>query len=605
MFRSVVLRFCLSLIATTSVVVAVAGDDLLLGGGDRKQLVVFAGPHKTSETNVEAFYYKFARGDHPDLHKQEALRGWSWPQVLGLGSPHKVYDRLVTDPDNADIKEKIIGKLVTHLETSSRGLIIGGDEYDRVGNTIWSNWDATAAINSITTATGIQKEDVTIVLLYLRPRVEQWLSIFTHDILEERTEVRSEKFRSDYDEFLCNPETADQRFETLETVMNPFLLSTLYVDAGYNVVMIDLEGARGAGLKAQHVIGCEILGGTCNKDGWLKGLEKESFTKYHELYDESNHPFHSLSVAEVEQLEHLMWLRDCNYQNTIVQHDKFKFLYANDVFAGCPSQNDNDDLHKTMKELTDTAVLFNAIQSQKNCNADDVSLQTMLGSAPELDDANFLKYSDHRAEDASVLDLVATPAVNTAGGDVDVDGNDNDNGNAPGNAAAEGGVVGDLKDSDDDNKSDVFATAAAKGDHDDASKGNPPEVGAVGDLKDSDNSEATANPPAAAMKGGSDDTMLGNSPDAGHVDDLQDSDYNAANVVLAAPTTEGDSDNNDKRHHNLVLQSVLGAVTVLWIGFMMYSQWKKKRDERYIQGSLDGIIPTLIEDRNRPLSLIM
>ena len=85
-FRSVVLRFCLSLIATTAVVVAAAAGDDLLGnnsGDVKKQLVVFAGPHKTSETNVEAFYYKFARGDHPDFYKEEALRGWSWPQILG------------------------------------------------------------------------------------------------------------------------------------------------------------------------------------------------------------------------------------------------------------------------------------------------------------------------------------------------------------------------------------------------------------------------------------------------------------------------------------------------------------------------------------------
>ena len=66
---------------------------------------------------------------------------------LGLGSPHLAYDRLVIDYDDQNVQTKIIDTLVNHLDTSSRGLVMGGDEYDRVGNTIWSNRNAIKAIS--------------------------------------------------------------------------------------------------------------------------------------------------------------------------------------------------------------------------------------------------------------------------------------------------------------------------------------------------------------------------------------------------------------------------------------------------------------------------
>ena len=48
-----------------------------------KELVVIAGPHKTSETSVEEFFYSYARGDSPEQEKEKSLLGWSWPQILG------------------------------------------------------------------------------------------------------------------------------------------------------------------------------------------------------------------------------------------------------------------------------------------------------------------------------------------------------------------------------------------------------------------------------------------------------------------------------------------------------------------------------------------
>lgn len=52
-----------------------------------KHLVLFPGPHKTLEMDVEELFYKYARGDNPELENKKSLLGWSWPQILGtLGS---------------------------------------------------------------------------------------------------------------------------------------------------------------------------------------------------------------------------------------------------------------------------------------------------------------------------------------------------------------------------------------------------------------------------------------------------------------------------------------------------------------------------------------
>ncbi|MGK3745325.1 MAG: hypothetical protein ACI90V_012186, partial [Bacillariaceae sp.] len=386
----------------------------------------------------------------------------------------------VIDYDDQNVQTKIIDTLVNHLDTSSRGLVMGGDEYDRVGNTIWSNRNAIKAISDVSAATQIANEDITIVLLYEHPRVEQWLSIYTHKITA--TEIDNDSnFKDAYEEFLCNPDTYDERFETLETAMNPFKLATTYLKAGgYNVVMIDLDGVRDAGLMIEHVIGCEVLGGTCSNAGWLDTLESESFMKYQKSDDEAAHPFHSLTPNDVQDLERLLRLRDCNYQNILKDHPNFRILYEKSIFNSCPTTT-NDVV---VTDLQDTTKLFNAIQSQKKCNNDPVSLPIMFENILDVDDTNLSKYSDGTAN--------VVPVV--------VENND---------------------------------------------------------------------------ESGEDDQQM------------------------------SEEIKNEKHPLSYVIQIVFASTILLWVGFMLRVQWKKNRDSKYTQGGVDGIMPSISEDRNRPISEIM
>jgi len=517
LFCTIVAILCLS---TSNILVEAVGD----GNSGNKELVVIAGPHKTSETSVEEFFYSFARGDNPEYEKEKSLLGWSWPQILGLGSPHLAYDRLVTDYDDKDIQTKIINALVDHLDTSSRGLVMGGDEYDGVGNTIFSKRNAIKSIGSVKEATQIDDEDITIVLLYQHPRVEQWLSIYTHEIIatdfgnnengNDKTNSNN-NFKDPYEEFLCNPETYDERWEILETAMNPFQLATTYLGAGgYNVVMIDLDGVREAGLMIEHVIGCEVLGGMCSNDGWLDSLESESFMKYQQHDDEATHPFHSLTPDDVQDLERLLRLRDCNYQNFLKDHSNFRILYGKSIFNSCPTDG-NDS---AWKDLQDTTKLYNAIQSQKNCYVGDdpISLPTILKNVPKVNDVNLLKYSD----DAAVGDVVVV-----------------------------------IENTNNKKEDDTSSTE--------------PSGGSVSAM---DNNEKTNE----------------------NEDDATDADSDGEEMI-----------EENKHPLSLAMQIIFVSTIVLWIGFMIRVQCKKNRDLKYTQSGIDGIMPTINEDRNRPLSEIM
>jgi hypothetical protein len=93
------------------------------------------------------------------------------------------------------------------------------------------------------------------------------------------------------------------------TAMNPFGVADSYIEAGYHVVMVDLDGVRKQGLDPAHVVGCQVLGAPCT-NGYLRGLETEQFEVNTEKHDIIGHPFTDLSVEDVTKMEQLFLFRD-------------------------------------------------------------------------------------------------------------------------------------------------------------------------------------------------------------------------------------------------------------------------------------------------------
>ena len=199
--------------------------------------------------------------------------------------------------------------------------------------------------------------------------------------------------------------------------MNPFGVAKSYTDAGYHVVMVDLDAVRKQGLDEEHVIGCEVLGVSC-KDGFIIGLADESFEANSEKHDALTHGFTDLVEEDIINMEKLFRFRDwyvlcltessrhvrmTKYSPSLSQYNVFEiicthrrllfplithnsfyrnaqeesklhFALESRIFDGCPEEElefFSDD------EMENSFLLFNALQSQKGCNPSPISLQNL------------------------------------------------------------------------------------------------------------------------------------------------------------------------------------------------------------------------------------
>eukprot|EP00529_Nitzschia_sp_RCC80_P025195 CAMPEP_0113502918 /NCGR_PEP_ID=MMETSP0014_2-20120614/33847_1 /TAXON_ID=2857 /ORGANISM="Nitzschia sp." /LENGTH=538 /DNA_ID=CAMNT_0000397811 /DNA_START=36 /DNA_END=1652 /DNA_ORIENTATION=- /assembly_acc=CAM_ASM_000159 len=402
----------LTTITTTQIVSTVSYVDAAIPfRSDNRQLVVLAGPHKTSETSVEEFFYAFARGDNPEFQKESALEGWSWPQVLGFGSPHKAYDQLVSSTDE-ETKSKILDVLRKNKDKASKGFVIGGSEFDRVGHTEWSDRDAIDAVARVQEALDIPNvDDVTIVVMYQRPRVEQWLSIVSEEASQWEQQNENKQFDDSYEAFICDRDTEDERRESIATAMNPFGVAKWYTDTGYHVVMIDLDAVRKQGLDTEHVIGCEVLGVSCT-DGFITGLSEESFEANSEKHDVLAQGFTDLVEEDIINMEKLFRFRDCFYRDAR-DDSLLHFALESSIFEGCPEEELE---FFSGEEMENNRLLFNALQSQKRCSPSPVSVEDIAKQeSMEVEIDNIERYIGSPRGDTSAT-TTTTTTIDSSGG---------------------------------------------------------------------------------------------------------------------------------------------------------------------------------------------
>ena len=381
-----------------------------------KELVIFAGPHKTSETSIEKFFYTFANGQNNNKddvddesstkNEKNPLDGWLWPRLEveeDQELPHKVFSHLIndlSDPDKHEMIDNVLESIQdawTAGDSSSNGLILGNEDFDHVGNA-YTEADSVNAIEIIVEKLHRYpdyKHHVTMVLLYKAPsRLEQWLSIFKGIYLQDH-DTQDIDNDDPYRDFVCqdNPEV----LEAIHNQMNPLKLAKTFLDYYWNVALIDLGGVQKANLDVEHVIGCEILHGDCSDNGdgalFLNGLQGESFDKETEQYDEVQVEELSnvLTKAEEEELERLFRMRDCAYKKLFAPNDgtyqppryssdHFQVLYQDTLWNDCEAVINNDTIANT---LMDEDYVLNAIRYQKGCNNTPVvSIEEMLMMIP-------------------------------------------------------------------------------------------------------------------------------------------------------------------------------------------------------------------------------
>jgi hypothetical protein len=348
-----------------------------------KQLVLFAGPHKAAATSVEEFFY-MAGAEHKRHQKDTfGLRYWEWPHINTTNPndvpPHKIFGQLVTHSDDAVLMEDILNGIQEAWDASSSGVILGTEDFDRIGPYSSDNSnknDGLAAMKRVVDR--VKAKDVTVVVNYRTPRLAQWISIWKHVTAADN---------ATYEDFMCDSQHFHERITLLATQMNPLQNAQVYLEQGWKVKLVDMGGVETAGLDVSHVIACEILGGICD----------DGFVRNHKI-----HQYHSQSIvgrnfteegglSEDDQLmaEMVLRFRDCMYEPYLRPNkEQFEVLYNESVW------NDCDPMFEPIyQQLNDSAILFRALVSQKECPATPdkmVTIEQVLNGEVPTEEEEFI-----------------------------------------------------------------------------------------------------------------------------------------------------------------------------------------------------------------------
>lgn len=343
---------------------------------EKKQVVFFAGPHSAASTSVEEFMGEWAKDGHQGGHPHSiALQYWRWPRVQGAFGEHgvKVFGRMVTEPKNTELINTILGAIKAKYEEAENGVIVGTEEFDQVGPD--ATFDGLAAMKKIVQHLALNNdEDVTVVLNYRAPRLDQWVSIWKHQ--------EGDFMDSTYEDFLClahNDKRQQKiRFDMLGAQMNPLNAAKIFLEQGWKVKLIDMGGVEKANKDISHVIGCRVLLGGCH-DGFLGSLGEELPRE-----NAIEKPFDELNDEESAKMEELFRNRDCGYQPLLQEHidnGNMEIEYKDTLWSSCDSSRKSyySDL------VGNTDVLFHAFLSQLDCkdnpyrNENNVNMDIALG----------------------------------------------------------------------------------------------------------------------------------------------------------------------------------------------------------------------------------
>lgn len=322
------------------------------------KLVIFAGPHETGAIPILQFFVQHA-SLYEGTERSASFNGWDWPMIeseIVSKSPHLMFDLLVTDADERPIQNLLMDGIRDSWNNAQKGVIIGAMSFERVGENPDSGYDALGAVQRVVGELEVPDEDVTVVLIYRSPRIDQWGSIWANH------------FREDvYKDFICSDTQGDKRWEWLDAASNPLKVANAYVEQGFNVVVIDAEGAWNAGHDIAHVISCDIMAGVDCQGGRVNGLQDEATER------PSTDEIAELNEGERSDLEQLFQLRDCYYQFDMERSSKVTTLYKDGLWKFCSEKN-----HDKYERLADTDFFLNALKAHQDCATEAIDLSSIL-----------------------------------------------------------------------------------------------------------------------------------------------------------------------------------------------------------------------------------
>lgn len=328
-----------------------------------KKLVVVVGPHGT-HTGTTSFLSRHAANNGSG---SSSFGGWSWPIVENEAidsRPQRVFDLLVKENENKDIQDVLVSAIRSAWEASKNGIFMGSLDFDKVGTNPYSGYDPISALHRVVDELGVNTSDVLVIVAYRSPRINQWSNVWNNHF-DAVT----------YEDFICSEHQSDKRWEWLDTSINPLGIAQAYSDQGWNVSVFDEESTIRAGKDVAHVVACFAMENKNCEDGWVDGLERLPPGAL--IAD----PIDELQDEDRSDLESLFLFRDCFYFLRLDGSRRFELFDRENGFEsltnGC-----NHWLEVSYARFADTTSLMNAIQSQKNCEQDDIDVPSLLTNEP-------------------------------------------------------------------------------------------------------------------------------------------------------------------------------------------------------------------------------
>jgi hypothetical protein len=212
----------------------------------------------------------------------------------------------------------------------------------------------------------VPREDVTIVLMYRTPRLQQWLDIW---------DIQSDY--DDYESFICEDDEADKVREYVATAMNVGLVAKDFLQNGFNVVVVDEQGTQKAKNDLSHTVACRVLEGVeCTSDDWVVNLE-DQLTEVDQTEDSEYSDWSDLSLEQLHDLESLFLQRDCVYQAELESHDQFRSLNKETLFSKCEITSSP----AARQQLMDPGFLVDFMRMQMGCGEDSFDPYVALPDA--------------------------------------------------------------------------------------------------------------------------------------------------------------------------------------------------------------------------------
>lgn len=206
-----------------------AAATTLSSSSTSRRLVVIAGPHGSGSTSTYQFLDQYATRYNDDGETNE-LAGWTWPTlpkedletiILAASSDgrergrHDIFDHLIMSPDNSELQKILIQSIRDAWMSSTYGVLVGSDDFERAVATTTNTVSYRSSASAVSTVLRIKEnlsivsnEDVTIVLLYPRRRVDQLNRIWDH-----------QPDSGSYEEFICSVQEGDLTWNYLDLSM--------------------------------------------------------------------------------------------------------------------------------------------------------------------------------------------------------------------------------------------------------------------------------------------------------------------------------------------------------------------------------------------------